>query len=231
MVRPEPFGRALAASASAVGRRGRSTTGEKTMLDALVPGAQAWLATGDGSFLACATAAARAADVGRAATATLVATKGRASYLGERSRGHVDPGALLGASSSRRSPTRSLSSVPARAAAGSRARTRRRCTPPRAALRRACGAGHGSQSAATAPRSDIPLPSRAKQLVVAHEVAGAFDEADEQGELGGRQCHLGPGQPGAVRIPIDRPARDSEAGRVRLVSSRERAAAPHRSGP
>ncbi len=97
MVRPEPFGRALAASASAVGRRGRSTTGEKTMLDALVPGAQAWLATGDGSFLACATAAARAADVGRAATATLVATKGRASYLGERSRGHVDPGAASSA--------------------------------------------------------------------------------------------------------------------------------------
>jgi phosphoenolpyruvate---glycerone phosphotransferase subunit DhaL len=94
---PEPFGRALEASVSAVGRRGRSTTGEKTMLDALVPGAQAWIATVDGSFLARASAAARAADAGRAATAPLVATKGRASYLGERSRGHVDPGAASSA--------------------------------------------------------------------------------------------------------------------------------------
>ncbi len=92
-VRPEPFGRALEASVLAVGRRGRSTTGEKTMLDALVPGVRAWRATGDGSLLACAIAAAQAADAGRAATASLVATKGRASYLGERSRGHVDPGA------------------------------------------------------------------------------------------------------------------------------------------
>jgi dihydroxyacetone kinase-like protein len=97
VVGPGPFGHALEASARAVGRRGRSTTGEKTMLDALVPGAEAWLATADGSFLDRATAAARAADAGRAATASLVATKGRASYLGERSRGHVDPGAASSA--------------------------------------------------------------------------------------------------------------------------------------
>ncbi len=96
-LRPESFGRALEAAVAAVGRRGRSTRGEKTMLDALVPGVRAWRATRDGSLRSCASSAARAADAGRAQTAPLVATKGRASYLGERARGHVDPGATSSA--------------------------------------------------------------------------------------------------------------------------------------
>lgn len=92
---PARLGAALVAAAAAVGRRGRSTTGEKTMLDALVPAASAWsdAARGGAALAACAAAASRAAEDGRLATRPLVATKGRASYLGERSRGHLDPGA------------------------------------------------------------------------------------------------------------------------------------------
>lgn len=93
----EPFGAALEASVAAVGRRGRSTIGEKTMLDALVPGVAAWRAARVPSLLVRARAAARAATDGCAATASVIATKGRASYLGERSRGHVDPGAASSA--------------------------------------------------------------------------------------------------------------------------------------
>jgi phosphoenolpyruvate---glycerone phosphotransferase subunit DhaL len=92
---PVPSGNALQAAVAAVARRGRSQRGEKTMLDALGPAADAWqeaAAAGD-SLRRCADAAQHAADTGRAATGPLVATKGRASYLGERSRGHIDPGA------------------------------------------------------------------------------------------------------------------------------------------
>jgi dihydroxyacetone kinase-like protein len=91
----ETFGTGLRAAVNGVARRGRSTTGEKTMLDALVPGVEAWeeVASGGGSLRACAEACWLAADRGRMATEPMVATKGRASYLGERSRGHVDPGA------------------------------------------------------------------------------------------------------------------------------------------
>jgi dihydroxyacetone kinase-like protein len=85
---------ALEAAATGVGALGKATTGEKTMLDALVPAAAAARAALDGgSDLAGVTAAARdAAEAGSAATIPLVATKGRASYLGERSIGHRDPG-------------------------------------------------------------------------------------------------------------------------------------------
>jgi dihydroxyacetone kinase-like protein len=91
----EPFGVAFEAAVAAVARRGRSTTGEKTLLDALVPAASAWRESGTVPER-CARAAKAAAD-GCAATEALVATKGRASYLGERSRGHVDPGAASSA--------------------------------------------------------------------------------------------------------------------------------------
>lgn len=75
--------------------RGKSTAGEKTMLDALLPACDALdqaMADGESATGALA-AAARAARAGREATIDMVATKGRASYLGERSRGHQDPGA------------------------------------------------------------------------------------------------------------------------------------------
>ncbi|GAB2465320.1 dihydroxyacetone kinase subunit DhaL [Promicromonospora xylanilytica] len=76
-------------------RRGSAESGDKTMFDALDPAVEALRkAAVDGAGLGPATAAAAAAAVaGREATAPMLARKGRASYLGERSVGHVDPGA------------------------------------------------------------------------------------------------------------------------------------------
>ena len=88
--------RALAAGLEAgiggIAARGRATTGEKTMLDAWSPALEA-LRTHPDDLAAGVAAAARAAAEGRDATKSMVATKGRASYLGERSAGHIDPGA------------------------------------------------------------------------------------------------------------------------------------------
>ena len=75
--------------------RGKAEAGDKTMVDALLPAAAALrAAAGSGASLAAAArAAADAAAEGMRATVPLVARKGRASYLGERSAGHQDPGA------------------------------------------------------------------------------------------------------------------------------------------
>jgi dihydroxyacetone kinase-like protein len=67
--------------------RGKSTTGEQTMLDAIVPALEAL--KGSHSLAA----ALAAAEEGVERTKSMIATKGRASYLGERSLGHQDPGA------------------------------------------------------------------------------------------------------------------------------------------
>lgn len=67
--------------------RGKSTTGEQTMLDAMVPALEALR---ESRSLAAALAA---AEDGVERTKGMIATKGRASYLGERSLGHQDPGA------------------------------------------------------------------------------------------------------------------------------------------
>lgn len=80
---------ALGAGVAAVAQLGGAKAGDKTMIDALEP-AVAALGT---SFAAAATAA----DEGAAATVPLQARKGRASYLGERSIGHQDPGATSAA--------------------------------------------------------------------------------------------------------------------------------------
>ncbi|MEA2547473.1 MAG: phosphoenolpyruvate---glycerone phosphotransferase subunit DhaL [Chloroflexota bacterium] len=95
---------ALDAAATGIGALGKSTTGEKTMLDALVPAVTAARAALDagGDAGSVVRAARDAAATGAEATIPLLATKGRASYLGERSIGHQDPGAtsaalLLGA--------------------------------------------------------------------------------------------------------------------------------------
>lgn len=86
---------ALEAGIAGVMKIGKATTGEKTMLDALVPAAQALRAAVDGgaSLGDALDAAADAAKGGMEATIPMLATKGRASYLGERSIGHQDPGA------------------------------------------------------------------------------------------------------------------------------------------
>ncbi|MFC6986377.1 dihydroxyacetone kinase subunit DhaL [Streptomyces cirratus] len=80
---------ALYAGVGAVAQLGGAAPGDKTMLDALVPGVAA-LGT---SYRA----AADAAEEGARATVPLQARKGRASYLGERSIGHQDPGATSSA--------------------------------------------------------------------------------------------------------------------------------------
>lgn len=90
---------ALDAAAQGIAALGKSAPGEKTMLDALMPAVAAARAALDGGGdLATVLAAARdAAESGAEATIPLLATKGRASYLGERSIGHKDPGATSSA--------------------------------------------------------------------------------------------------------------------------------------
>ncbi len=86
---------ALRAGLDGIVARGKPESGDKTMYDAMAPAVDALdAALAGGSDLAAAvTAAAQAAAAGRDATLPLVARKGRASYLGERSAGHLDPGA------------------------------------------------------------------------------------------------------------------------------------------
>jgi len=86
---------ALAAGVAGVQRRGKAELGDKTMIDALVPAVEAVSsALADGSTLDEALRrSAEAAQEGMTATIPLVARKGRASYLGERSANHQDPGA------------------------------------------------------------------------------------------------------------------------------------------
>jgi dihydroxyacetone kinase-like protein len=89
------FARALRAGLDGVVARGKAERGDKTMLDALIPACDALDAAlaGGGSLGAGLRAAAAAAGDGRDATIPMLARKGRASYLGERSVGHQDPGA------------------------------------------------------------------------------------------------------------------------------------------
>ncbi len=89
------LGRALTAGVEGIVARGRAEVGDKTMYDVFAPALQAYdSALGAGAGTAeCLRAAAEAGVRGRDGTEDLVARKGRASYLGERSVGHVDPGA------------------------------------------------------------------------------------------------------------------------------------------
>jgi dihydroxyacetone kinase-like protein len=91
----QAFAKVLRAGLDGVVARGKAEAGDKTMYDALAPAVEALdAALAAGQPLAEALdAAVRAAEQGRAATVALVARKGRASYLGERSAGHQDPGA------------------------------------------------------------------------------------------------------------------------------------------
>lgn len=93
------FAEALRAGLQGVIQRGKACAGDKTMVDALAPAVDALdEALAGGAELGPALwAAARAADAGRDATAPMLARKGRASYLGERSVGHQDPGATSAA--------------------------------------------------------------------------------------------------------------------------------------
>jgi phosphoenolpyruvate---glycerone phosphotransferase subunit DhaL len=90
---------ALEASIAAVQDLGAAAPGDKTMIDALVPavGAMRTELESGAAVPDAVAAAARAADEGARATVPMQARKGRASYLGERSIGHQDPGATSSA--------------------------------------------------------------------------------------------------------------------------------------
>jgi len=92
---PDDWAAALGAGIAGVQARGKAEPGDKTMIDALIPGRDALksaLAEG-ASFEDALRQSADAAGQGMRDTIPLVARKGRASYLGERSAGHQDPGA------------------------------------------------------------------------------------------------------------------------------------------
>jgi dihydroxyacetone kinase-like protein len=92
---PGELAAALRAGLDGVVARGKAEPGDKTMYDALAPSVDALdAALASGKSLADALSSARAAaEAGRDATTPMLARKGRASYLGERSVGHQDPGA------------------------------------------------------------------------------------------------------------------------------------------
>jgi dihydroxyacetone kinase-like protein len=89
---------ALAGAVDGIAALGRAVRGDKTMLDALLPALEALRAARPDEPDAVVMArVAAAAEAGAEATIPLVARKGRASYLGERSVGHLDPGAASSA--------------------------------------------------------------------------------------------------------------------------------------
>ncbi|MGD0808345.1 MAG: DAK2 domain-containing protein [Acidimicrobiales bacterium] len=91
------FAELLDASQAAIAKRGKAEPGWKTMLDALVPAAQAAATSGQegGSLNEALDAAATAADRGALATRSMVPRIGRAGWLAERSAGHEDAGARM----------------------------------------------------------------------------------------------------------------------------------------
>jgi len=90
---------ALQAARDGIVVRGKAESGDKTMVDAWTPAieAAAAAAAGDGDVRKVLLAAAEAAEAGAVSTDPMLARKGRASYLGERSIGHRDPGAVSSA--------------------------------------------------------------------------------------------------------------------------------------
>jgi dihydroxyacetone kinase-like protein len=93
---------ALQAARDGIVARGKAESGDKTMVDAWTPAVEAAAAAaaagdGDGDVHKVLLAAAEAAEAGAVSTDPMLARKGRASYLGERSIGHRDPGAVSSA--------------------------------------------------------------------------------------------------------------------------------------
>jgi dihydroxyacetone kinase-like protein len=89
------FARALAAGVEAIKSRGKADLGEKTMLDVLIPASRLLVRLseeGSDRDTLCARLKAEA-ELNMLATRDMVATKGRAHFLGERALGHIDPGA------------------------------------------------------------------------------------------------------------------------------------------
>ena len=92
---PTELAKLLQAGVAGVVQRGKASLGDKTMLDALSPAANKFneLVEGGNTTVEALKQAVEAAETGMKQTIPLVAKKGRASYLGERSAGHQDPGA------------------------------------------------------------------------------------------------------------------------------------------
>ena len=91
----EDFSAILKAAIAGIQKRGKAVRGEKTMLDALIPASEIFdekIAEGS-DIVTALNAACEEAEKGIEFTKTIRATKGRASYLGDRSIGHQDPGA------------------------------------------------------------------------------------------------------------------------------------------
>ena len=91
----EGFIKAFEMAVEGVKQRGKSDKGEKTMLDAMIPALDAMKVSYEetGDVKTAWKAGTEAAESGVEYTKTIIATKGRASYVGERSIGHQDPGA------------------------------------------------------------------------------------------------------------------------------------------
>ena len=89
------FAAALAAGVDAIKSRGKADVGEKTMLDVLIPTSRLLVRlTGEGSDReTLCTKLKQEAEFNMLATRDMIATKGRAHFLGERALGHIDPGA------------------------------------------------------------------------------------------------------------------------------------------
>ncbi|HYS64218.1 MAG TPA: dihydroxyacetone kinase subunit DhaL [Paraburkholderia sp.] len=89
------FARIFAGGVEAVGQRGKTGVGSKTMMDVLIPVAKRYdeCVSQGASAQAVLDALPQVAEDNMLATRDMLATKGRASFLGERSRGHIDPGA------------------------------------------------------------------------------------------------------------------------------------------
>lgn len=89
------FAHIYAAGVEAVGQRGKTGVGSKTMMDVLIPVAKRFeeLAAENAEVRVVLDTLPKVAEDNMLATREMLATKGRASFLGERSRGHIDPGA------------------------------------------------------------------------------------------------------------------------------------------
>lgn len=89
----EDFIKSMEAAIEGVKQRGKSDKGEKTMLDSMIPAYDAFKENIDKDTKEAMKEALDAAKEGIEYTKTIIATKGRAAYIGERSIGHQDPGA------------------------------------------------------------------------------------------------------------------------------------------
>ena len=94
-VSAEDFGAMLNAAIEGIQKRGKAVKGEKTMLDSLLPAYEKYQekVAGGATLVEALEEAVKVAEEGVEFTKTIRATKGRASYLGDRSIGHQDPGA------------------------------------------------------------------------------------------------------------------------------------------